>query len=118
MYKRQTSTTAALGAIVSSEAVASAPAGLVAALSPHALAAAGAGLLGTAFDSIMTTKIIAIGASSALVAFGAGAYVGFSRSFDSPPPLQIETPHQTQVIASLRQDNVSLKAEVDRLRCV
>jgi len=110
-----TSTAAALGAIVSSEAMVSAPASLAAAVSAQALAAGGAGIAGGALGTFMTTKIIVIAASSALIAFGAGAYVGVSRSFDAPPPPQAETPRQSQIIASLRQDNQSLKDEVGRL---
>ncbi len=110
-----TSTAAALGAVVTSEAMVSAPPSLAAALAVHSLAAAGAGSLGTALASFMTTKIIAASVLSALVAFGAGAYVGLSRSFDAPPQPPPETPQQSQMIASLRHDNQSLKAEVDRL---
>jgi hypothetical protein len=108
-----TSTAAALGAIVSSQAMVSAPAALAASLAPEAMAAAG--LAGVAFSTLMTTKIIAITAATALAAFGAGAYVGLSRSFDATPPPPIETPLQSRTIASLRHDNVELKAEVDRL---
>jgi RNA polymerase sigma factor (sigma-70 family) len=110
-----TSTAAALGAIVSSEAMVSAPASLVAGLASQSLAAAGAGLVGTALGSLMTIKIVSIAALGALAAFGAGAYVGLSRSFDAPPPPPIETPRESQIIASLRHDNLSLKAEVDLL---
>jgi RNA polymerase sigma factor (sigma-70 family) len=108
-----TSTAAALGAIVSSEAMVSAPSGLAAGLASQSLAAAG--LAGAALTSLMSIKIASIAALGALAAFGAGAFVGLSRSFDAPPPPPLETPRQSQEIASLRHDNQSLKAEVDRL---
>ncbi|MSU22981.1 MAG: sigma-70 family RNA polymerase sigma factor [Opitutus sp.] len=112
-----TSTAAALGAIVSSQPVMSAPAGLAAVLATQSLATAGAsaGLLVT-LTSIMKLKIITTAALSALVFFGAGAYVGLTQSLDLPPPPPLETPRQSQAIASLRDANVSLKAEIDRLK--
>lgn len=111
-----TSTAAALGAIVSSQPVVSAPAGLAAALASQSLATAGAsaGLLAT-FAAIMNTKIITTAAFSAVVFFALGAYVGFDYTTSQPLPPPPETLLQAQKIASLRDQNERLRAEVDRL---
>ncbi len=111
-----TSTAAALGLLMSSQPLVSAPAGLVATLAPQALAAAGAGF----FASLMTTKIIVTAAVSALVAFGAGTYVGSHQQATVPPPVISD---QSSLIASLRRDNqeltthlASLNADLARLQ--
>ena len=111
-----TSTAAALGAVVASQPLVSAPAGLAAALASQSLATAGAsaGLLAT-FAAIMNTKIIATAAFSAVVFFAFGAYVGVDYSTRQPLPPPPEPPPQTQKIASLREQNERLRAEVDRL---
>ena len=111
-----TSTAAAIGAIVSSQPVLSAPTGLAAMLAAQSLATAGAGtgLVG-ALTSLMNLKIVTAGAVGALVFFGAGAYVGLMQHFDAAPPPPLETPKHTEMIASLRRENLSLKAEVGRL---
>ena len=70
-----TSTAAALGATVSNQPLISAPTGLAAAVAAQALTHAGAGFVATSLVSLMTTKIITVAIVSALVAFGAGAYV-------------------------------------------
>jgi RNA polymerase sigma factor (sigma-70 family) len=108
-----TSSAAALAAVVSSQPILSAPAGFSATLASHSLAAAGAGAATLA--SLMTTSTITTAVLSALVAFGAGAYFGVSRSFDAPPPPPMETPQQSQMIASLREANVALRSDADRL---
>ncbi len=111
-----TSTAAALGAIISSQPLVSAPAGLGAALASQALATAGvsAGILATALLSFMNTKIIVAVALAALAGWGAGAYFGLSREL-AVPLAPVETPAHSQLIASLRRSNQSLRAEVDRL---
>lgn len=111
-----TSTAAALGAVISSQPLVSAPAGLAAALAAQALAAAGvsAGILATALLSFMNTKIIVAVALTALAGFGAGAYFGLSQEL-AVPLAPMETPAHSQLIASLRRSNQSLRAEVDRL---
>jgi hypothetical protein len=63
----------------------------------------------------MSTTTLTTAAAAALLAFGAGTYFGLNRNFDAPPPIALETPRHSQMIASLRQDNLSLKAEVARL---
>ena len=112
-----TSTSAALALIVAGQSAVSAPAGLAALLAAKSLATAaataGGGIL--ALSSFMSTTILSTAGVAALLAFGAGTYFGISRSFDAPPPPPLETPQHSQMIASLRQDNLSLKAEVARL---
>jgi RNA polymerase sigma factor (sigma-70 family) len=111
-----TSTSAALAAIVSSQPLVSAPAGLATTMAAESLAAAGAaaGMFAT-FSSFMSIPTVSAAAFSALVAFGGGAYYGYSRTFDAPPPPPLETPQHSATIATLRQENHSLKATVDRL---
>lgn len=111
-----TSTAAALGVLVSNQPLLSAPAGLAATLASHSLAAASAGAISTDLTAFMTTKFIATSLLSALVGFAAGAYFGFSRSFDEPPPLPLETPRHSQLIASLRKENQKLKIDAEQLR--
>jgi hypothetical protein len=111
-----TSSAAALGAIVGSHSAFPAPAGLGALLASKSLAAvgstAGSGLL--VFSSLMNTPTLITAAATALIAFGAGSYFGFSQSLDTPlPPL--ETPQHSQLIGSLRKDNLALKSEIARL---
>jgi hypothetical protein len=110
-----TSTSAALAAIVSSQPLVSAPAGLATALAAESLAAAAAAGMFATFSSFMSIPTLSAAAFSALVAFGGGAYFGYSRTFDAPPPPPLETPRHSTTIATLRQDNQSLKAEVAKL---
>jgi hypothetical protein len=112
-----TSTATAIGAMVASQPVVSAPAGLAAALAAQSLATAGAGAGAfAALTSLMNLKLITAGALGALVFFGAGAYVGLMQHFDATPPPPLETPKHTEMIAALRRDNLALKAEVGRLQ--
>jgi len=106
-----TSTAAALGVIVSSQPLISAPAGLAAALASQSIAMANAGFFATILAFLMTTKLIAATVFSALVAFGAGAYVGLHHEAAVPPPAP-EVLRQSQLIASLRQDNQRLTSEI------
>ena len=110
-----TSTAAAVGALVSSQSLVSAPAGLGVALAAQSLATIGPGFVGATAATFMSIKLLLTTAATALVTFGAGAYFVLSRDFDAPPPPPLETPRHTQLIASLRQDNLSLRTEVDRL---
>lgn len=110
-----TSTAAALGALVASQPLVSAPASLSATFSTHAIALAGAGLTATTVTTLMSLKLIATTATiTGLFAFGAGAYFGISREFDAPPPPPMEAPRHSQMIASLRQENLSLRTEMAR----
>jgi RNA polymerase sigma factor (sigma-70 family) len=112
-----TSTAAALGAIVSSQPLVSAPAGLATALASASLAAtgAGAGLLTATLVSFMTTKITALVAGS-LVVFGLGFYLGLNRDASVPAPPPHSTPSDAPMLASVREDNLALKAETEKLR--
>lgn len=112
-----TSTSAAIGAIVAGQPAVSAPAGLAALLASKSLATVAVSATGGVllFSSLMNTSTVVTAAVTALLAFGAGTYVGLSRHRDTPPPPAIETPAHSRAIASLRQDNFSLKAEVARL---
>ncbi len=109
-----TSTAAALGIIVSSQPLLSAPTGLAATLASQSLALAGTGIGATTLASLMTTKIITLTAVSALVAFGAGAYVGRNQETAVPPPVATAL-DQSQLIASLRADNQQLTATISEL---
>jgi RNA polymerase sigma factor (sigma-70 family) len=112
-----TSTTAAIAAIVAGQPAMSAPAGLAALLAAKSLATVAVTATGGALtlSSLMNTTTLATAAVSALLAFGAGTYVGLTRNLDTPPPPAIETPAHSRMIASLRQENLSLKAETARL---
>jgi RNA polymerase sigma factor (sigma-70 family) len=111
-----TSTAAALATIVSSQPLVSAPAGLSTVLAAKSLATVAVSAGGVVlFSSLMNTTTLATAAATALLAFGAGTYFGFSRNFEAPPPIPLETPRHSQLIGALRQDNLSLKAEVARL---
>lgn len=103
-----TSTAAALAVIVSSQPLLSAPAGLAATLATQSLALAGSGVVATTLATLMTTKIIAITALSALLAFGAGAYVGHGRAASTVP----SAPDHGRILASLEQDNRQLTATI------
>jgi len=82
-----TSTATALSIVISSEPLIAAPAGLAASLTVHSLAAAGSGIALSALTSFMTTKIITTAGISAVVAFWAGSYFGFSKHPEFPPSI-------------------------------
>jgi xanthine/uracil/vitamin C permease (AzgA family) len=104
-----TSTTAALGALVSSQPLISAPAGLAATLATHSLAASGAGLFGASLISFMTTKLITTALLSAFVAVAGGTYVGFKHEKPFPvPTIPTVASNQSDLIASLDADNKRL----------
>ncbi len=114
-----TSTAAALAALVAGQPLVSAPAGLAAALAAQSLAMGNAGpALFGALATIMSTKILATAALSAVVFFALGAYVGVDYTIGQPPLPPPERPAQTEKIASLREQNDRLRAEVDRLTAV
>jgi len=112
-----TSTAAALGAVVSGQPLVSAPAGLATAFASASLAAkgTGAGVLTATVVSLMTTKITAVVASS-LVVFGLGFYLGQHRDSSIPVPPMQSPPSNASMLASLREDNLALKGETERLR--
>lgn len=104
-----TSTATALGAVLAAQPLSSAPAGLAATLAAESLAAGGAGFLVT----LMTTKIITTVVLSALVAFGAGTYVGLNH--ETAAPAAPNDTRQAQLIAALRKDNQQLVADMAAL---
>ena len=110
-----TSTASAVGALVSSQPLVSAPAGLAAAFAARSLATAAASFAAAGTTAFMSLKLVTTATLTAVAAFGAGAYFGFSRDFDAPPPPPLETPRHSELIASLRKDNLSLRAQVDQL---
>ncbi len=112
-----TSTAAALGAIVASQPLMSAPAGLATALASTSLAAtgAGAGLLTTALISLMTMKTATI-AAGALVVFGLGLYFSLNRDLPASASPGQFAQRDLQIIAALREDNLVLKTETEKLR--
>ena len=111
-----TSTAAALGAIVTNQSLMSAPAGLASAVASASVAggAAGAGLAG-ALTSLMTTKTAATAVICGILAYGAGAYFGRGSRSESRAQQVLETPAQAREIATLRQSNAALQAELDRV---
>lgn len=112
-----TSTAAALGALVSSQPLISAPAGLASTLASHSLAAGGAGLFAAALTSFMTTKLITTALLSAFVAFAGGAYVGVKHEKPVPAPeIPTVAPSQSDLIASLSADNKRLQEQLAGLR--
>ena len=116
-----TSTATALGLLVMSQPIIAAPVGLALTLATESLAAAGIGF----FATLMTTKIITTIVLTALVAFGAGNYVGTNQA-PAVPPASVETaPDLSGQVASLEQNNqqltdeiAGLQADVDRLAAV
>jgi RNA polymerase sigma factor (sigma-70 family) len=110
-----TSTCAAVGTLVSSQPLLSAPAGLAASITARALLPLATGAAAVTAASFLTMKLLTTATLTAIAAFGAGAYFGFSRDFDAPPPPPLATPEHSQLIASLRRDNKTLRAEVDQL---
>lgn len=109
------STAAALGASVLAQPAMSAPVGLAATLATGSFApAAGIGAFAT-LATLMSTKIIATVAVSAVVFFSLGTYVGIDYMTSQPVPPPPEAPEQAQKIAALREQGNRLRAEVDRL---
>ncbi len=112
-----TSTTAALGALVSSQPLISAPTGLASTLATHSLTAGGAGLVSAALTSFMSTKLITMALLSAFVAFAGGAYVGLKHQKPVPAPQNpTVAPSQSNLIASLSTDNERLQLQVTGLK--
>ena len=113
-----TSTAAALGAIVASQPVLSAPAGLAATLATHSLAATASGALAFSFVSLMTTKIITTAAICGLAAFFAGNHFGSTRAAREIAAMPVVDPaagEKTRTIAALRADNERLSADLSSL---
>jgi RNA polymerase sigma factor (sigma-70 family) len=111
-----TSTTAALGAIVTNQSLISAPAGLASSVAAASVAGSGAAIgLASSLTTIMTTKTVAIVIVGGLLAFGAGTYFGRSAHTASSDQPVLENPAQARAIASLQQSNAELQAQLDRV---
>lgn len=102
------SSVAALGALVATEvATAAVPVGLTPTFAAQAMAAAAAG---HTLLSAMTIKLLLTASATALVAFGAGAYVGLPPSV--APVSTVTVPADPGALSALQQENARLKAEV------
>lgn len=108
-----TSTATAVGALVASQPLASAPAGLAASLAARALSSLG-GAAALATTSLMSLKFLTAASLTAVVAFGAGAYFGFSRETDLPPPA-INISRTAALVGALRDENLALRTQVEQL---
>ncbi len=102
------STAAALGTLVTSQSLISAPAGLAATVASSSLALGGAGLgVAATLTSTMTTKTIAAALVGGLLAFGAGTYLGRGSRTEAGVQPAPENPAQRREIAALRQSNAT-----------
>jgi hypothetical protein len=63
----------------------------------------------------MTTKTAATAVICGILAYGAGAYFGRGARPETRAPQALENPAQAREIASLRQSNAGLQAELDRV---
>jgi hypothetical protein len=63
----------------------------------------------------MTTKTAATAVICGILAYGAGAYFGRGSRSESRAQQVLETPAQAREIATLRQSNAALQAELDRV---
>ena len=109
------SSAAAIGALVSGQPLVSVPAGLASSLAAHSLAQ----LTATgpaATSSPMLLKLLLTATTSAVLAFGAGAYFAFNRDTATPPAPVVDTSRTTALVAGLRQENLLLRAEVDDVK--
>lgn len=113
-----TSTASALGTLVTSQPILSAPLGLSGSLATQALSAVAVGTNTGAlfsFTTLMNAKLVTTAAVSALLFFGLGVYVGFDATARLPlPPLAV-VPDGPQKIAALREQNLRLQAQIDQL---
>ncbi|MDO8544770.1 MAG: sigma-70 family RNA polymerase sigma factor [Opitutaceae bacterium] len=113
-----TSTAAALGAVVTTHAAVTAPAGLASVLAAESFAAAagGAGVF-AALTTFMTTKTITTAVVSALAAFMLGTYMPRSGAATTPvtSPPQIVSQSSPANDAALRAENERLRSELERL---
>lgn len=106
-----TSTAAALGALVSAEAIVAAPAGFATALISQSLVTAGATVTGAAFLTFMNAKAITVATALALGGFLAGSYFAPRRT--APDATATAQPDRKDpAVAALRDDNQRLNATV------
>ncbi len=109
-----TSTSAAIGTLVASQSLSSAPAGLAAAVATRALASLGTAGLKSA-SSLVQLKFLAAAGLATVVGFGAGLYLGLRQSADAPPPFVADSSRTAALVASLRQENITLRSAVTDL---
>jgi RNA polymerase sigma factor (sigma-70 family) len=105
------STAVALGSVMANLPAASAPAGLAAELTAQTFAGAAGGITAAA-GFFMSGKIITAGCVAGLLGLGLGYYFGISRAPATPRPVERG---ESELVAGLRHDNATLKAEIDRL---
>jgi RNA polymerase sigma factor (sigma-70 family) len=110
-----TSTSSALGLLLSAHTAGAAPAGLAATLAPAAFSAASVGAASVSTGIFLVSMKTVLSGVAVVGALGLGFYLGFSRAASEPLPALPETPHQVETIAALRRENAGLRAEVDRL---
>lgn len=106
------STAAALGTLVATQPLVSAPVGLASQFATHATAHAGASALGLSLFTAMNTKIVLVSVASAAIAFFFGTRMGQASSVTAPD--RSELTRQEQTLASLRGDNQRLAADLMR----
>lgn len=109
-----TSSSAAVGALVSSQPLISAPTGLATALAARALRSLGVAAV-VAGTSLVSLKFLTAASLTAVVAFVAGAYLGFSREADLPPPPVVETSRTAALVDALRGENLALRTQIEQL---
>lgn len=110
-----TSSAAALSALITSQPLLSAPAGVASALASASCASAGAGNLAVSLTSFMSTKIVATAIISGVLAFVIGSQSRRTPPIESSTPPALESQAEARQIASLRQSNAALQAEIDHL---
>jgi RNA polymerase sigma factor (sigma-70 family) len=109
-----TSTAAALTSVVAAQPLVAAPAELATTLTARALAVAHHGAAVTSASTTTGLKFAAVIAATGIVSFSTGLYVAVEytlASIPSTPP----APPQAELIAALRRENLSLRAELERL---
>lgn len=106
------STAAALGTLVASQPLVFAPAGLAGQFAAHALTTTGASTATLSFFTAMNVKIAIIAAACAIAAFFAGTRVGHATP--APTVDRAELARQEQSLATLRNDNQRLAADLMR----
>jgi RNA polymerase sigma factor (sigma-70 family) len=109
-----TSTAAAVGALVSSQPLVSAPPDLAAVLAARALGSLGGATSGAA-ASFLNMKFLTAASLTAIAAFGAGVYFGLGRATDLPPPPAIDHSRTAALVGTLRDENLALRTQVEQL---
>lgn len=113
-----TSTSAALGAIVANQPLIPAPSGIAAAMASASLAGSATGTGLAVSLTTMTTKIVATAIISGVLALGIGNYLGRAALKPIVARAALDESAHLRQIASLRQSNAALQADIDRLNAV